>query len=170
MKALALLLIFLSALSYPSFAQQDECDYKIELLINNTEFHRDDFSWKMRAIKVEGMPTNITGTAKIFQNGQIIKSYGPWNSEPISKQKTSSEYSPNLKPGSYDITAEINVKCNDINQYNNAGTKTITITEAIDGQQPIQTQISDVNEHETPQPIKTSAKTEEEATTKINTA
>ena len=122
-------IVFLLAFSYKSFAQQSDCDYGVEILLNGTEFEKDQFSWRMKATKIYGNSTNITGTAKIeTSEGAIAKSYNPWASEAISKQKTSVRYSPNLKEGQeYKITAEISVGCNDSNQNNNMDTKIITI-------------------------------------------
>ena len=127
MKILTIFVIFLSLLSYASFAQKAVCDYNVDILVDGYEFQKEDFKWRMKATKVEGISTNITGTAKIESNGNTIKSYKPWTSEPISKQKTSSEYSPNLKGGEYEITAEISTDCNDTNKDNNKDVKTITI-------------------------------------------
>lgn len=127
-----LLIIMLLIVPYSSFAQQGECNYKVEILVNSTEFEKDDFTWRMKATKIEGKSTNITGTARIESNGETIKSYKPWTSEPISKQKTSSVYSPNLKSGNYNIIAEIGVECNDVNKGNNIDAKTIKIKERIE--------------------------------------
>lgn len=123
---LAVLLIFaMSLLSFNSFAQT--CDYKIEILADGDEFESEEFKWRMRAVKIEGKSTNITGTAEIEANGKTVKSYKPWTSESIAKQKTSNEYSPNLKPGSYEITAEISVDCDDTSKDNNVDKKEIKI-------------------------------------------
>ena len=125
---LIFILIFMIALSYNSFAQQPSCDYKIEILVDGEEFEMEDFKWRMRATKIEGKSTNITGTAKIEDsNDKIVKTYKPWTTDSIAKQKTSSEYSPNLKPGEYEITAEISVECDDASKDNNEDTRKITI-------------------------------------------
>jgi|SRR3989344_3124166 len=130
MKLLILIFIFVVSLSYTSLAQQALCDYKVEILVNSTEFEKENFAWRMRATKLEGKSTNITGTAEIQDSkGQIVKKYKPWTNESISKQKTSSEYSPNLKEDEYKIKAEIKVECNDINKDNNADIRIITIKE-----------------------------------------
>lgn len=125
MKIVVLLALILVLFSFSSFAQA--CDYKIEILIDGDEFDSQDFKWRMRAIKVEGKSTNITGTAEIESDGKTVKSYKPWTSDPIAKQKTSNEYSPNLKPGDYKITAEISVECDDTNKGNNIDKKEIMI-------------------------------------------
>lgn len=131
MKAIILMLVFAASLLDISFAQQAACDYKVEVLLNSSEFEKESFSWRMRAARIDGAPTNITGTAEIEDSsGQIAKRYKPWTNEPISKQKTSSVYTPNLKEGSYKITSTINVGCDDINQDNNVDVKTIKIKEA----------------------------------------
>ena len=128
MRSLTFILIFVILISYTSFAQQSSCDYKVEILVNGEEFEKEDFKWRMRATKIEGKSTNITATAEIEdENSKNVKSYKPWTSDSISKQKTSNEYSPNLKGGEYKITAEINVDCDDANQNNNIDTTTIKI-------------------------------------------
>ncbi len=127
MKLIALILIIAAAISCIAFAQQSDCDYKVEILIDGDEFDAEDFTWRMKATKIEGVSTNITGTAEIQSNGKTVKSYKPFTSDSISRQKTSSEYSPNLKPGNYEITAEINVECDDTNKDNNVDTKEIKI-------------------------------------------
>ncbi|MBI2652250.1 hypothetical protein HYX00_02185 [Candidatus Woesearchaeota archaeon] len=127
MRSLTFILIFVILISYTSFAQQPQCDYKVEILVNGEEFEKEDFKWRMKATKIEGKSTNITGTAEIKANDKTVKSYKPWTSDSISKQKTSSEYSPNLKGGEYKITAEINVECEDTNKANNVDVKTIKI-------------------------------------------
>ena len=130
MKVFALVPIFAVLLSSISFAQQSSCDYKVEVLVNSSEFEKQEFSWKMKATKIEGIPTSITGTADIEDsNGEIMRKYRPWVNESISKQKTSSQYTPNLKEGAYKITSRINVGCNDINEGNNVDFKIIKIIE-----------------------------------------
>lgn len=115
-------------LSYPSFAQQNTCDYKVEILADGDEFEKEGFKWRMQALKIEGKSTNITGTAQIEDSsGKTMKKYKPWTSDTISRQKTSSQYSPNLNPGEYKITAEINVECDDTDKNNNVDSKSITI-------------------------------------------
>ena len=128
MGKLVLALIFMMLLAYASFAQQSVCDYKVEIIVNGEEFEIEDFKWHMRATKIEGKSTNITGTAELEDsNGKTVKNYKPWTSDSIAKQKTSSEYSPNLKPGSYEITAEISVECDDTNKDNNVDIRKIKI-------------------------------------------
>lgn len=129
MKILALLLIFAISYIYASFAQQDSCDYKVEILVDGSDFEKENFKWRMIATKIEGKSTNITGRAEMQADGKTIKSYKPWTSASISKQKTSSQYSPNLNPGRYQIKAEINVECEDTNKDNNVDIKIIKITE-----------------------------------------
>ncbi len=125
-------LIFAMLLAHVSFAQQPSCDYKVEVLVDAEEFKAEDFKWRMKAIKIEGKSTNITGTARIdASNGKTVKTYKPWTTDSIAKQKTSSEYSPNLKPGEYKITAEISVECEDTNKVNNMDTKKIKIKDEI---------------------------------------
>ena len=125
MKSIIILMLLVMFVPY-SYAQT--CDYKVEVVVNDSEFQKDDFVWKMKATKIDGKPTNITGIAKIEDlSGNIIKNYKPWTNEPISKQKTSSGYSPNLKEGTYKIISEIYIGCNDTNKENNINIKTIRI-------------------------------------------
>ncbi|MBI2541988.1 hypothetical protein HYV80_04730 [Candidatus Woesearchaeota archaeon] len=127
MKKLAIFLLFSVVYMNFSFAQAT-CDYKVEILADGDEFEAEEFKWRMKATKIEGKSTNITGTAKIEDSGgRAVKSYKPWTSQSISKQKTSSEYSPNLKPGEYKITAEIKVECDDTDKSNNEDEKEIEI-------------------------------------------
>ncbi len=145
MKVLAFMLIFIVCLSYNTFADS-ECDYKVEILVDKEVFEKEEFSWRMIATKIDGVATNITGTAEIQSNNKTIKNYKPWNSEPISRQKTSSKYTPNLNPGEYKIIANINVECNDINKDNNIDTEKIIIlgeeeTKAKNGSSDIQNEI-----------------------------
>ena len=125
---LVILILSLASMVIPNSFAQPQCDYRVEIIANGSEFLANEFKWRMRASKIDGTPTNITGTAKIEDaSGNIIKKYSPWTGEPISKQKTSGEYSPNLKEGQYKIISEINVECDDINKNNNIDAKTITI-------------------------------------------
>ena len=85
MRTFVLMLIFLP---YSSLAQQSECDYRIEILVDGEEFEQEDFEWKMKATKIEGPSTNISGTAVIEDsNHEIVKKYKPWTSKSISKKK-----------------------------------------------------------------------------------
>lgn len=124
--------VLVALFSYNSFAQQSECNYKVEVLVNGTEFAQEEFAWRMKATKLDGKSTNITGTARIETNGKIIKSYKPWSNESISRQKTSNVYSPNLKNGKYQIIAEISVECNDTDKSNNVDVKTIKIKKEVE--------------------------------------
>ena len=128
MRLLPLMLIFIVMVSFNSLAQSSECDYSVEILLDDNEFESKDFTWRMKATKIEGQETAITGTAKIEdKNGKTAKSYNPWSSDSISRQKTSSKYTPNLKPGDYEIIAEIKVQCDDKDEGNNVDRKSITI-------------------------------------------
>ena len=127
MKGLLLVFAFL-ILALVSFAQNNQCDYKVEVLVDREEFNQTNFTWKMKATKLDGIATNITGTAEIEDSSShVVKSYKPWISEAIYKQKTSSEYSPNLKDGNYKIKAEIYVVCDDTDKENNVEVKSIKI-------------------------------------------
>ncbi len=126
MKTVVMIVIMLCFL--PSFTLAQVCDYSVEILTQGTEFTKDSFKWRMIATKLEGKSTNITGTARIEDStSTVIKNYKPWTNQSISKQKTSNEYSPNLKEGGYKIVSEISVDCDDINKGNNIDVRTISI-------------------------------------------
>ncbi len=133
MKRLVFALIFAIYFIQLSSAQPNSCDYKVEIIANSSEFESKDFSWRMRATKIEGVPTNITGTAEIDSlNGDVIRKYKPWANEAISKQKTSNTYTPNLNPGKYRIVSKISVVCLDSNSNNDADSKIIKIKETME--------------------------------------
>ena len=128
MKSIAVIIILAVSLAYTCLAQPSQCDYKIETIFNVQELEAQDFKLKIQATKLEGFATNITGTIEIKdQDGKIVRIYKPWTSEPLSKQKTSINYFPNLKSGEYTITSNINVGCDDINKNNNIDVKTVKI-------------------------------------------
>lgn len=129
MKHLLSMLIILIAISSDSFAQQPACDYKVEILADSEEFQKEDFKWRVRATKIEGAPTIITATADIKNSNKTnVKSYKPWTLEPISKQKTSDEYTTKMKEETeYSIHARIDVGCEDKNISNNIDTRKIKI-------------------------------------------
>lgn len=118
---------FILAFSIDSFAKSD-CDYGVKLTISGDNLNSGNLTWKIKAAKIKGESTNITGTAQIEDfNKRLIKSFQIWSSEPISKQKTSGDYTSNLEPGSYKITANIEVACDDKNQEDNVDVKQIEI-------------------------------------------
>ena len=130
MKIIALFLAFLLTIGWVHAIP--ECDYSAEILLESNEFAVKDFSFKVKASKLEGPSTNITGKILINDEyGNTVKSYKPWTNITISKQKTSSEYSPNLKDGVYEITAEITVLCDDFGKENNIDKRKIIIKKPI---------------------------------------
>lgn len=110
-----------------SAADNSACDYKVEIILASDAFDKDGFKWRMKATRLDGSPTNITGIATIESEGKAVKSYTPWNSLPIARQKTSAQYSPNLGPGDYGINAKISTQCDDNNPGNNEDAKKFTI-------------------------------------------
>jgi len=115
-----------------SFSQESYCDHKVEIMLNGSVFNTENFTWRMKATKIEGLAANITGTAQIEDTeGNLIKSYKPWTNDSISRQKTSGQYSPNLKPNEYKITAKIDVSCNDVDKNNNIDSRLIKIESVI---------------------------------------
>jgi hypothetical protein len=112
----AIMLIF----AVPVFGQ--ECDYGVQLLAGS-EFSQQNFTFKLAASKVIGPETNISSSVQITKDGSIVKEYFPWKNEKISRQKTSSQYSPNLPAGDYQITASLMTLCDDVKLSNNADSK-----------------------------------------------
>lgn len=127
MRLAVFIFTFILAFSSYSIAKSD-CDYGVKLLVYGDDFNSKNFTWRVKATKMKGESTNITGIAKIEDsNERLVKSYKFWNSEPISKQKTSSDYASNLDPGMYKITSNIDVACDDKNQEDNVDVKQIEI-------------------------------------------
>ena len=118
----------------PGFANDESllsgCDYAVEFILAKTVFdNSSEFSFKIRASKVSGSSTNFTSRAKIEDlNGKLIREYEPFTNEPITKQRTSTEYTPNLEDGkSYFMGLNVTVQCSDTNEDNNFDTRIITI-------------------------------------------
>jgi len=118
----------------PGFANDERllssCDYAVELILAKTVFdNSSEFSFKIRASKISGSSTNFTSRAKIEDlNGKLITEYEPFTNESITKQRTSTEYTPNLDEGkSYFMDSNVTVQCNDTNKNNNFDTRVITI-------------------------------------------
>jgi hypothetical protein len=118
----------------PGFANDDSltssCDYAVEFILAKTVFdNSSDFSFKVRASKVSGQSTNFTSRAKIRGlNGKLIKEYRPFTNEPITKQRTSTKYTPNLDVGkSYFMDSNITLECDDTNTANNFDTRIVSI-------------------------------------------
>ncbi|HJN56598.1 MAG: lamin tail domain-containing protein [Candidatus Woesearchaeota archaeon] len=106
------------------------CDYQSELILPKTVFNNSsEFYFKVRASKAEGTSTNFTLRADIEDlNGKIIKEYKPFTNKSITRQRTSSEYTPNLDEGkSYIIESNITVWCDDTDSSNDVDSRIITI-------------------------------------------
>ncbi|MAH02096.1 hypothetical protein CMO87_02600, partial [Candidatus Woesearchaeota archaeon] len=120
----------------PGFANDESiiteqgCDYAVDFIIAKTIFdNSSDFSFKIRASKISGSSTNFTSRAKIEDlNGKLIKEYKPFTNQSITKQRTSTTYTPNLEEEkSYFMDSNITVQCNDTNIENNFDNRIITI-------------------------------------------
>ena len=99
---------------------EEGCDWEVEILLNDTEFDIEDFSWKLQARKIEGETTLLTSKAIIKDiYGDIVKEYSPFTNSSATTKKTSSTYTPNLDPGLYFIYANLTVDCNDVDLDNN---------------------------------------------------
>ncbi len=129
MKILFIAALLTILLAHGSLAQESGCDYKAEILLNGTEFENGGLAFRIKATRISGMPTDINGTADIRDfSGKTVKLYKIWDSEPISKQKTSGDYVPYLSEGEqYRIIAKIDVKCNDTGEDNNLDAKMVRI-------------------------------------------
>jgi len=108
----AILLVFLP------WATAQECDYGIKLIIE-AESSQQNFSFKIAAMNIKGPATNISSDVTVLNNGAPVKNYFPWKNVPISRQKTSSKYSPNLEIGNYEIKANLQTLCKDSDLSNN---------------------------------------------------
>ena len=118
----------------PGFANDESllsgCDYAVEIILAKTVFdNSSDFSFKMRASKISGSSTNFTLMAKIEGlDGRLIREYSPFTNEEITKQRTTTEFTPNLDEGkSYFMGSNVTVQCNDTNENNNFDERVITI-------------------------------------------
>ena len=113
-----------------SIITEQGCDYAVEFIVAKTIFdNSSDFSFKIKASKIGGSSTNFTSRAKIEGlNGKLIKEYRPFTNQPITKQRTSATYTPNLEEGqSYFMDSNITVQCNDTNAKNDFDTRIIAI-------------------------------------------
>tara|TARA_Y100000310_G_scaffold342247_1_gene444638 strand:+ start:44285 stop:46003 length:1719 start_codon:yes stop_codon:yes gene_type:complete len=118
----------------PGFTNDDSltssCDYAVGFILAKTVFdNSSEFSFKVRTSKVSGSSTNFTSRAKIEDlNGKLIKEYKPFTNQSITKQRTSTEYTPNLEEGkSYFLDSNITIQCNDTNAENDFDTMIVTI-------------------------------------------
>lgn len=110
--------------------ETDECDFQVEFILATSVFdNSSDFNFKIRASKIKGTKTNLTGRASIKDLfGTLIREYKPWTNKSITRQRTSSELTPNLEEGkSFELNANITMQCNDTNLNNNFDTRIITI-------------------------------------------
>lgn len=113
-----------------SIIMNQGCDYAVEFILAKTIFdNSSDFNFKIRASKIQGPSTNFTMRAKIENlNGKLIREYKPFTNQSITRQRTSSEFTPNLEEGkSYFMDSNITVQCNDTNVKNNFDTRIITV-------------------------------------------
>ena len=113
-----------------SIITEQGCDYAVEFILAKTVFdNSSDFSFKIRISKVSGQKTNFTSRAKIEDlNGKLIREYKPFTNQSITKQRTSTRYTPNLEEGkSFFMDSNITVQCNDTNTKNDFDKRIITI-------------------------------------------
>jgi hypothetical protein len=106
------------------------CDYETQIVLEKSIFDRqDDFSWKMVVRNVRGGSTIISSTAFIYDLfGNVKQDYRPFTNDSITKQRTSSTYSPNLQEGqSYILAANTTTACLDTSQENNYDERIFTI-------------------------------------------
>lgn len=122
--------IFLEANATPGYNNNgstitytdNTCDWKIENILNKTIFdNSSDFSFKSKAVKLNGNKTNITATAVIEDaNNNKVQSYNIFTNDESTTQKTSSTYTPNLAENQlYFLKTNLTVQCNDTYIDNN---------------------------------------------------
>lgn len=114
---------------------EKNCDYEAEIILEKTIFQNSsDFSFQVKVSKIEGQSTNFTATAKIEDiGGKLIREYKPFSNEKITKQRTSSKYTPNLEGGVYILSSNMSAQCDDVNSENNFDSRIIAIKEATKG-------------------------------------
>ncbi len=116
-----------------SLSEGDECDWAIELLLNQSIFpNPQSFTWKMRATRIKGNKTVLNATAGITSLfGAAVAQNSPFTEDTATSQKTSSTFSPNLRPGaSYILSAALQTGCRDSNPDNNKAEKSFAILDA----------------------------------------
>ena len=102
--------------------EEGTCDWQLAILLNQTIFNNPgEFEWRMRANKIFGNSTNISGTAEIIDLfGNTIKTYKPWTNQSATRQKTSTTYTPNLQEAkTYILKAAMTSECQDLQAENN---------------------------------------------------
>jgi len=113
-----------------SIISEQGCDYAVEFILAKTVFENSsEFSFRIRASKIIGTKTNFTLRAKIEDlNGKLIREYRPFTNQSITRQRTSSEFTPRLGEGkSFFMGSNVTTQCNDTNMDNNFDTRLITI-------------------------------------------
>ena len=113
-----------------SILAEGGCDFQVEFILASDVFENSSaFNFKVRASKVKGTTTNVTAKASIKDLfGTLIREYSPFTNESVTRQQTSSEFTPNLDEGkSYEMNANITTQCTDSSPDNNFDTRIITI-------------------------------------------
>lgn len=105
-----------------------DCDWLLQLDINNSIYHSKDFDFEITASRFYGLPLNISVQGLIENEyGEAVKEYSPWKNELIDDQETR-DYSPNLKPGIYQISFwYANLSCNDTDESDNKVSRLLAI-------------------------------------------
>ena len=109
---------------------EQDCDVSIEFILAKTVFdNSSEFSFKIRVSKISGTKNNFTLRAKIEDlNGKLIREYRPFTNQSITRQRTTSSFTPNLEEGkSYFMGSNVTTQCNDTNMNNNFDNRLITI-------------------------------------------
>ena len=102
-----------------------KCDWKIEAILNNTEFKKDDFSFKIKISKLEGDSANLSAKIAIEDSkGNTIREY---NLEDSASYQKTAEYSPNINSGEYILKSNLKVSCDDFNSGNDNNEKNFKI-------------------------------------------
>lgn len=104
------------------------CDWFVEILADEIFESGEDFDFRVKATKLFGNSTSLTGTVRIEDLfGNTVKVYTPWTEEPSTYHKTSSIWTPNLQDRSYLIKSDIFVACAETNLGNNHAEKLVTM-------------------------------------------
>jgi hypothetical protein len=116
--------------SFANGTASGSCDYETQIVLEKSIFeNQDEFSWKMVVKNIKGGSTLISSEAYIYDLfGNTKQDYRPFTNESVTRQRTSTTYSPNLAEGaSYMLAANTTTDCLDTNLANNYDERIFTI-------------------------------------------
>ena len=108
--------------------QNQDCDWALNLELNESIFQRDNLDFKLVIERIEGGKQNVSvnGIIRNFY-GEIVKEYSPWKNASVTNYN-SKKYSPNLPEGIYQVSFWIeDLTCNDLNKKNDQVNKLLAI-------------------------------------------